>query len=172
MKIILSIPIDLESCNKIPWCTFCYYGCDGQGISNCNARKEFLKGHTMWFDLVDNLNRKRESIFYKAAFYDRSVHISFRSRYRYEVITYLEEDNQKYSDFYEEKNHTPIFGRIYDGDKIIFETTHDFFTEKFDNNNPKVWWENYNAFERSKCKECIDWLNKNYPDWNNIYSYW
>jgi hypothetical protein len=35
--------------------------------------------HAMWSYLVDGLGRKRASIFYKAAFYDRSAHMSLTS---------------------------------------------------------------------------------------------
>ena len=33
--------------------------------------------HSMWSKLVDEKGRERASIFYKAAFYDRSAHMSF-----------------------------------------------------------------------------------------------
>lgn len=37
--------------------------------------------HAMWSDLLDDKGRKRGSIFYKAAFYDRSAHASTRRRF-------------------------------------------------------------------------------------------
>lgn len=37
--------------------------------------------HSMWSELVDNQERVRAGIFYKAAFYDRSAHIGFNCRY-------------------------------------------------------------------------------------------
>lgn len=37
--------------------------------------------HSMWSSLIDDRGRKRASIFYKAAFYDVSAHISIKSRY-------------------------------------------------------------------------------------------
>lgn len=33
--------------------------------------------HSMWSDLIDNEGKKRASIFYKAAFYDRDAFINF-----------------------------------------------------------------------------------------------
>jgi len=36
--------------------------------------------HSMWSDLLDNESRKRASLFYKAAFYDRSAHMSIEER--------------------------------------------------------------------------------------------
>lgn len=128
--------------------------------------------HSMWSYLVDNLNRKRASIFYKAAFYDRDAHISFNKRFKYEVVTYSDDVNKKYSDFHERKNHAPIFGRVFDGDKVIFETEHDLFAEKYDENHSKDWWKNYENLEKSKSTECKKWLDERYPEWNNIYVYW
>lgn len=40
------------------------------------------ENHAMWSRLVDNKGRERATIFYKAAFYDRSAHINFTLRYR------------------------------------------------------------------------------------------
>jgi len=37
--------------------------------------------HSMWSDLVDKKGRVRASIFYKAAFYDRSSHMSLSRRF-------------------------------------------------------------------------------------------
>lgn len=37
--------------------------------------------HSMWSDLLDAKGRKRGSIFYKAAFYDRAAHMSLTQRY-------------------------------------------------------------------------------------------
>jgi hypothetical protein len=37
--------------------------------------------HPMWSDLLDDQGRKRAAIFYKAAFYDRSAHMSWEHRY-------------------------------------------------------------------------------------------
>jgi hypothetical protein len=39
--------------------------------------------HAMWTTIVDEKGRERCSIFYKAAFYDRSAHLSISGRYRY-----------------------------------------------------------------------------------------
>lgn len=37
--------------------------------------------HSMWSELYDEKGRKRASMFYKAAYYDRSAHIGFNKRY-------------------------------------------------------------------------------------------
>lgn len=128
--------------------------------------------HSMYSNLIDSMNRKRASIFYKAAFYDRDASISFNKRFNFEIITYSEEINNKYSDFYERKNHTHLFGRVLDGDKVLFETEHTLFKEKYNVNNAKRWWENYDKLQKSKSEECRKWLNERYPEWNSIYTHW
>jgi len=128
--------------------------------------------HSLWSNLVDHLNRKRAMIFYKAAFYDRDAHISFNTRYKYGIITYLENDDEKYPDFYDKKNHITIFGRVLDGDKVIHETQRDIFVGKYDEKNKERWWKNYDNLEKSKREECKKWLDEKYPEWNNIFNYW
>lgn len=39
--------------------------------------------HAMWSYVVDELGRRRASIFYKAAFYDRSAHMALDTVYKY-----------------------------------------------------------------------------------------
>lgn len=43
--------------------------------------KKKATDHSMWSDLVDDKGRKRGSIFYKAAFYDRSAHLHLSPRF-------------------------------------------------------------------------------------------
>jgi hypothetical protein len=43
--------------------------------------KKVPTDHSLWTDLVDDKGRKRASIFYKAAFYDREAFMSFIHRY-------------------------------------------------------------------------------------------
>lgn len=128
--------------------------------------------HSMWSKLVDNLGRERASIFYKAAFYDRSVYISFRTRFKIEFVNYSEETMQSFSDTYERINRTPIFGKVLDGDKVIFETTHDAFSEKYDNRIHSRWWDKHEKFGKAKMEQCVRYLNARYPGWKNIYAYW
>jgi len=56
--------------------------------------------HSMRSLLIDNKDRTRAMIFYKAAFYDRHAHISFTTRFKIERI-WDEEVFKKYSDCYE-----------------------------------------------------------------------
>lgn len=130
--------------------------------------------HSMWNKLVDSKNRVRGHIFYKAAFYDRSAHISFNRRYHYEVVTWSEKDESEdeHGDFYEKKMLTPVFGRVSDQDKIIFETSKECFDHVYEEKTHKKWWNEYDRFYKSKGDECIKFLDGKYPKWKDIFAYW
>ncbi len=51
--------------------------------------------HSMWSDMLDDKGRKRMGIFYKAAFYDRSAHLSMTRRYS--ISCYDGPENGPYS---------------------------------------------------------------------------
>jgi len=101
--------------------------------------------HSMWTELVDDKGRVRASIFYKAAFYDRSTHISLSSRYNYSQY----------------QNNEKAVAR--DGDKIIWESEPFEFGE---DGEPT-----YDSRD-VRGKEAEDWLNENYPDWRDVTAYW
>lgn len=137
-----------------------------------NGWKIVATEHSMWANLIDNLGHKRASIFYKAAFYDRDANISFNTRYNYEVITYSEEASEKYSNIYERTAHTPIFGRITNMENVIFETKQEIFNIDYKKVGHQKWWNEYETLKKSRGQECIDWLNKNYPNWEDLFAYW
>lgn len=49
--------------------------------------------HHMWSNVLDDRNRKRMSIFYKASFYDRNTFVRFRHRLDCDVLPKHEDDN-------------------------------------------------------------------------------
>lgn len=55
-----------------------------------------IKGtsHSMWNNLVDNNDRIRATFFYKAAFYDRDAFLRFTTRYSYNVVDYLPQEEK------------------------------------------------------------------------------
>ena len=57
--------------------------------------------HSMWSKIVDEKGRERASMFYKAAFYDRSAHISLTRRFS---AGYMPEDDYKTKISYEERD--------------------------------------------------------------------
>jgi len=100
--------------------------------------------HSMWSDLLDEKGRKRGSIFYKAAFYDRDAFMRINRRYS-TVCTY---DN-------------PRVAQIKDGDTIIWQSQ-PYAGEKT------------LSFEISEELGGIaeTMLTEMFPDWKNPLAYW
>jgi hypothetical protein len=116
--------------------------------------KKVPTDHSMWTDLVDEKGRKRGAIFYKAAFYDRSAHMSLSPRF-YVDCTY--ED---------------------DGLRQVY--IHDECCE-FDKRGPQLPapdWDNPEEARKRRDKidemraEFKEWLNTNYPEWESPTAYW
>lgn len=113
---------------------------------------EFPKGwtkkatdHSMWSDLIDPKGRKRGGIFYKAAFYDRSAHMSLCCRFSY---------GRNYND-----NAKPF--EIQDCGKAIHTIPPESAASM------KSW-----DIADAQRDAAIAWLNENYPDWANPAAYW
>ena len=107
-------------------------------------------GHSMHSDVLDEKGRKRIGIFYKAAFYDRSAHMSLTKRYSYR------------HDYDRQDRDNVGVTQIKDGDNVIHTT------------EPIVIKEDDKGFRISeRCnKLAIVWLDEHYPDWNNPAAYW
>lgn len=65
--------------------------------------------HSMWSRIVDEKGRERCSVFYKAAFYDRSATMHVSSRYR---IDHEYRTNDRTS---------PVRGLVKEGDTVLFQ---------------------------------------------------
>lgn len=108
--------------------------------------------HPMWSKLVDEKGRERAAIFYKAAFYDRSAHLSLTSRYRIDM------------DYDRLKKENVVIAYIKDGEQIIHTTEPKGFSDK---NSP----ERFELTEQTR-SEAANWLKTNFPDWQNPGAYW
>lgn len=98
--------------------------------------------HPMWNDLIDANGGIRANFFYKASFHDRDSFINFNHRY-YKRIEFLDNDLKYYC---VKDNQTGA---------------EKFITEMFTGYNDDVYK-----------KMCVDYLNKNFPDHENIHAYW
>lgn len=110
--------------------------------------------HTMWSYLVDNQGRKRVSIFYKAAFYDRKAYIGV-------VHFYKVVDRYFISDGEVTEGHSPasIQGVVENGNgETVFQTV-------------PIQHDDWNARD-VMYKQCRAWLNEHYPEWCNPTAYW
>jgi len=111
--------------------------------------KKMATDHSMWSKLVDDKGRERASIFYKAAFYDRSAFMSLTRRYG---ATF------DYDRFDKEGVAVAI---ATDCGKPIYTT----------DPIPANGKEKYDISDEVK-KVAIEWLDENYPDWQNPGAYW
>ena len=112
--------------------------------------------HNMWSKLIDDKGRERAMIFYKAAFYDRSAHLDISRRFHCRtqpVGGYT--DNYKYDT-------DPAECVVVDCDTVIWTS------------NPLTPTKELPRYRVSEMLEelGIQWLNENYPNWEDPMAYW
>ena len=112
--------------------------------------------HSMWSKLVDDKGRERAMIFYKAAFYDRSAHMSLTRRFSVQKI-------------YEEGKRELIQHEVLDGKKQLYVTKS--VTQPTKDGGKRDWEEN-ERIEKAQRTECVSWLVSNgFPDWEDAAAY-
>ena len=113
--------------------------------------KKMPTDHSMWSKLLDDKGRERASIFYKAAFYDRSAHLGLSRRFGFR------RDHDR-----RDKEGVAIT-HVTDGDNVIHATKPIKL--------PKDKRKQYEVAQKAD-KAAIAWLNKQYPEWRNPGAYW
>ncbi len=140
----------------------------GNTIDRIFVEAKFPKGwrkqptdHDMWSNLLDDKGRKRGAIFYKAAFYDRSAHISLQRRYSYSTEPEGGWGNAVNKSF---------IGVAKDGDSIIFKTepTSPEPDGGAERDKRMAWY----AEKDAKASEARAWLDAQYPNWQDVSAYW
>lgn len=111
-------------------------------------------GHSMWSDLLDDKGRKRASIFYKAAFYDRNAHMSLNCKISYSRVM---EHHDNYV-----PNGIKYF--VTDGESVLYETQLALVEQMYEGD----YWDLESAAE----KNAREWVEKNYPDYRDPTAYW
>jgi len=106
--------------------------------------------HSMWSELMDEKGRKRASIFYKAAHYDRRANLSLCHRFSVK----FDYDRLKREGIY--------VAHVMDGDRVIHTT------DPVDHADGDLVYATAQKAETIVCK----WLDKNYPDWKDLSAYW
>lgn len=111
--------------------------------------KKASPGHSMWSYLLDGQGRQRAAIFYKAAFYDRSAHLDWSTRYGIRT---------RYLD---------------DGGRVQVVVTDA--PAGVDEEGPVLWEseivESYDDGGKAR-KAALAWLDERRPDWRNPMAYW
>lgn len=105
--------------------------------------------HDMWSDLLDEKGRKRASIFYKAAFYDRRARIQLECRFTVD------------RDYDHEDATGEVVAQVKDAGTVVFHTA----PRKSD---PVKSWE---ASDEARA-EARAWIASLRPDYENPLAYW
>lgn len=99
--------------------------------------------HSMWSYVHDEQGRKRGSVFYKAAFYDRNAHFSLQPRY------------SGGGDYRENQKRYSVAKDTATGQVLIeFGPTEDY------------------AQSEKEDRATLEWLDAAFPDWRNVEAYW
>lgn len=124
--------------------------------------------HSMHSDLLDEQGRKRAGIFYKAAFYDRNASFNFTTRFRAGCEP---ADAYKSGASYEERKLMKRFGRVYDGETVVFESEGREPVQTV--SGDRASWEASEQQEKELRAEAEAWLIENgYSDFNDPLQYW
>ena len=118
--------------------------------------KKQATDHSMWSDLLDDKGRVRASIFYKAAFYDRSAHISLNRYYYIDDYIWCDANG---ADVADREKQTHMKTAIMNYDKEVIHIVG--VREKCD-------YDEQDNHVRTAC----EWIETNYPDWHNPLAYW
>jgi hypothetical protein len=124
------------------------------GVQLPQGWKKVPKDHSMWSKLMDDKGRERASIFYKAAFYDRSAHIYISRRFSPRSGPVGGYDSPNYGT-------EPWIGYVEDCGKVIWQSGPLPLGDKKD----------YEVHEDAG-NLATAWLDQNYPDWKNPMAYW
>lgn len=119
--------------------------------------------HSMWSNLLDGQGRARARIFYKAAFYDRRAEIQPVRRYSYGSRPLNGWDAPT-------EDRDPYIGIVTDQEQVIWRTERELARPASDWDREQVL-----AFYRGKeglVAEAKEWLEGNYPDYNDPLAYW
>lgn len=114
--------------------------------------------HSMWNDIIDENDKIRGKMFYKASFYDRRAHMNLEQRYKVSS-EYIDDDSTNEIIYFgAPKEKLFIAGQI-NWPKDINELNEE---------------EYFNIL--TKREELIilaeEFGNQNYPDWQSVHAYW
>lgn len=127
--------------------------------------------HAMWSYLADEQGRERASIFYKAAFYDRSAHMSIRKCLNTGTQRHPEDAKKDYS-HQRERFTVEVAGP---GQKPLCLLWVGNWSHPYDKNERDNEKSGFNRYMRERDEEserAKAWLSENYPYHENPAFYW
>lgn len=125
--------------------------------------KKQATDHSMWSDLLDNKGRRRAGIFYKAAFYDRSGHMSWNRRFSVEAR--LEGDRSIYD--LSRIGEARCYAVVLDAGTEVYRTglsSSPLSGDSYDEANEKL--------QQPLVEEAKQWLAEKYPSWEDNFTHW
>jgi len=138
--------------------------------------KKVATDHDMWSDVVDDQGRKRLSIFYKAAFYDRDAFTNIHNRYHMDSKLYMDRHGLKEYN-YDIKRPNDLF----EADCVVDSATgKDIFRTDIivrsvgvkgsdENEKARLLWIKQSDENETVVKQ---WMKDNKPEWENPLMYW
>ena len=127
--------------------------------------KKQATDHSMWSDLLDSKCRHRASIFYKAAFYDRSGYMKWERRFSLEAR--LDGSNRSIYDLEDAGGKAHCYAVVLDAGAEIYRTassSEPLSGNIHDTANEKLWV--------PLTKEAEKWLTDKYPNWKDSFATW
>jgi hypothetical protein len=123
--------------------------------------------HSMWSELLDDKGRKRASIFYKAAFYDRDAFIDTIRRYSFQVqpVGGYEGD---YKSREWEAIATDCDEPVWHSGKLRPEPPY----RSGDSQEARVEWLFWQDQKDTLGGLAEAWLDENKPKWRDVLAYW
>jgi len=111
--------------------------------------------HSMWLKLYDDKGRERASIFYKAAFYDRSAHISAARRFRIGRVHFRGDDRDN------------VQHEVTDCGVSVFSTPIVNHVCK-----AREDWLKSEEITKEQFAACEAWLSPKFPNWKDAAAHW
>lgn len=125
--------------------------------------KKISTDHSMWSYLLDDLDRQRASIFFKAAFYDRRASMRLHSRIQYEYD-------------YDLERRGVFIGRVIADKAGYLETPgYRFYTTLFETEHLNIVGpsrQEANTAHDSVYEQAREWADAHYPRWREADAYW
>lgn len=167
-----TLPITMNGCKKEDFekLGFKFFGKTDRIFWQCSfppGWKKRATGHSLWSNLIDDKDRNRGSIFFKAAFYDYDAFISLNPRY---IIKRIMLDAKK-EEIFDRKTGEFKDGKRGAEDTLLRFDVVDTATEESVFASDLVERKAYISQEAEQ-KKCDEWIAKNYPDWKSPSAYW
>jgi len=126
--------------------------------------KKVRTDHPLWTHLIDDKGRIRAEIFYQSAFWDSEAFIRLVRRFTIRKVYFETEDDNR-----------PIQFEIHDSGVVMYQTKITNPGRRPDRSGTeesKAFYERQEAMQKDSQKECKDFLDAQWPDWEQDWAHW